>query len=102
MTLTKVLQNFYRYSSLLGLMQIECNIFFIDSFDVTLQIHMFNISLLLNRAKTEKESKNEVKIYETLFDYEKRYCLNGCHKNLFWTSVNCDCTIRSKMPIQLL
>ncbi len=62
---------------------------------------MFNISPLLNTAMTEK-SKNEVEIYETFFDYEKRYCSNGCHKNLCWIFVNRGCTIRSKMLIQLL
>ncbi len=54
MTSTKFFQSFYRCSSLLGLMQIE-GIFFIDSFDVTFQKHMFNISRLLNTAKIEKK-----------------------------------------------
>jgi hypothetical protein len=53
-------------------MQIGCNFFLVDSFDVTLKIHMFNISPLLNTAKIEK-SKNEVDTYETLFDYDNRY-----------------------------
>ncbi len=72
MNLTKHLKIFYRCSSLLGLMQIGCNFFLVDSFDVTLKIHMFNISPLLNTAKIEK-SKNEVDTYETLFDYDNRY-----------------------------
>jgi hypothetical protein len=69
-------------------MQTEGNFFLIDNFYVTLQIHMFNISPLLNIAKIEKKSKNEVEAYETLFDYEKRYYADGCHQNLCWISVN--------------
>jgi hypothetical protein len=56
MILTNIFQNFYRFGSLLGLMQIECDFILIDIFDVTLQIHMFNISPLLITAKTEKKN----------------------------------------------
>jgi hypothetical protein len=49
---------------------------------------MFNISPLLNTARIEKKSKNEVETYEALFDYDKRYYWDGCHKKLCWISVN--------------
>jgi hypothetical protein len=47
----EIFSNCYRCSSLLGLMQIECNFFLIDSLDVNLQLYMFNTSPLLNTAK---------------------------------------------------
>ncbi len=57
MTLTKFCQNFYPCPSFLELMQIKCKFFLIDSLAVTLQIHMFNISSLLNAPKIEKKLK---------------------------------------------
>jgi hypothetical protein len=48
-------------------MQIKSKFFFIDSLDNILQIHMFNISPLLNTSKIEKITKNGVEIYETTF-----------------------------------
>jgi hypothetical protein len=41
-------------------------VFFIHSLDVTLQIHMFNISPLLNAPKIEK-TENGVEGYKTPF-----------------------------------
>ncbi len=43
-------------------MQIKGNFFLIDSFDFTFQIHMFNISPLLNTAKIEKKVKMRSKL----------------------------------------
>ncbi len=41
-------------------------VFLIDSLDVTLQIHMFSISSLLNAPKIEK-NENGVETYQTPF-----------------------------------
>jgi hypothetical protein len=46
--------NLYRCSSLLELMQIECNFFLIDSLDINFQLYVFNISPLLNTTTTER------------------------------------------------
>jgi len=43
-------------------------IFLIDSLDVTLQIHMFNISSLLNAPKIEKNWKWGWNLWNTLYD----------------------------------
>ncbi len=67
MTLTIFCQNFDRCPYCLELMQIKSKFFFIDSLDNILQIHMFNISPLLNTSKIEKITKNGVEIYETTF-----------------------------------
>ncbi len=66
MTLTTFCQIFYQCPSFLELMQIKCKFFLIDSLDVTLQMHIFNISSLLNAPKIEK-TENGVETYETPF-----------------------------------
>jgi hypothetical protein len=49
--------NLYWCPSPLGLVQIECNFFLIDSLHVTSLKYMFNIFLLLNTATIEKKIK---------------------------------------------
>jgi hypothetical protein len=42
-------------------------VFLVDSLDVTLKMHMFNISSLLNAPKIEKKTETGVETYETPF-----------------------------------